>query len=406
MGLELNEGKSEVLCADPVIRDFVLNVFQGAKVVYPSCASLLGSPIGDENSISKDAISRKTSLLQAMGERLQHVSVHDSLLLLCNSFAISKLLYLLRTSPSFLSERLLDYDVELRSIVCVITNTDLDDDAWLQASLPVKHGGLGIRSAAHITPSAFLSSASASSDLVHFILPRCFESKGMLHADTALTSWSLNLDHPPLQGPASQNQKVWDAYRVRAVAVSLLERAQDVQTRARLMASRTKESGAWLNALNKSSYGLRMDDNTVRVAVGLRLGTTLCHPHSCHHCGTVVNNLGPRGLSCERSEGRHHRHSALNDIVHRALTTARIPSRLEPAGVSRVDGKRPDGITIVPWKQGKLLMWNATCSDSFTPSYVDDAAHGAGNVATVAEAQKKPKYSNLSGSHMFGGGGV
>ena len=196
MGLELNEGKSEVLCADPVIRDSVLNVFQGAKVVDLSCASLLGSPIGDENSIS-DAISRKTSLLQTMGERLQHISVHDSLLLLRNSFAIPKLLYLLRTSPSFLSERLLDYDVELRSIVCAITNPNLDDDAWLQASLPVKHGGIDILSALHIAPSTFLSSASASSDLVHLILPRHFESKGMLHADTALTSWSLSLDHPP-----------------------------------------------------------------------------------------------------------------------------------------------------------------------------------------------------------------
>ena len=115
MGLELNEGKSEVLCADPVIRDSVLNVL-GDKVVDPSCASLLGSPIGDENSIS-DAISRKTSLLQTP---LQHISAHDSLLLLRNSLAIPKLLYLLSTSPSFLSERLLDYDMELRLIVCAL----------------------------------------------------------------------------------------------------------------------------------------------------------------------------------------------------------------------------------------------------------------------------------------------
>ena len=83
MRLELNKGKSEVLCADPVIRDSVLNVFEGAKVVDPSCASLLllGSPIGDENSIS-DAISRKTSLLQTMGERLKLISARDSLFLL------------------------------------------------------------------------------------------------------------------------------------------------------------------------------------------------------------------------------------------------------------------------------------------------------------------------------------
>ena len=30
--------------------------------------------------------------------------------------------------------------------------------------------------------------------------------------------------------------------------------------------------------------GLRMDDSTVRVAVGLRLGTRMCGAHTCQHC--------------------------------------------------------------------------------------------------------------------------
>ena len=107
-----------------------------------------------------------------------------------------------------------------------------------------------------------------------------------------------------------------------------------------------------------------------------------------------MNSLGTHGLSCKRSEGRHYRHSALNDIAHRALTTAHIPSRLEPTGVSRVDGKRPDGITLVPWKRGKLLVWDATCSDTY-------AARGPGIVAAAAESRKKTKYSNLLSSHVF-----
>ena len=97
-----------------------------------------------------------------------------------------------------------------------------------------------------------------------------------------------------------------------------------------------------------SSLGLRMDDTAIRVAVGLRLGCTLCKPHNCHHCGAAVDALATHGLSCKQSEGRHFRHSSLNDIIHRALSAAKIPSRLEPAGMYRNDGKRPDGITMVP----------------------------------------------------------
>ena len=106
-----------------------------------------------------------------MGERLQHLSSHDALLLLRHSLAIPKLLYILRSSPSFLSPCLKSYDDELRALVSRITNVPLEDPAWSQASLPVRCGGLGIRSAVQLAPSAFLSSAAGSSDLVRRILP-------------------------------------------------------------------------------------------------------------------------------------------------------------------------------------------------------------------------------------------
>ena len=201
--------------------------------------------------------------------------------------------------------------------------------------------------------------------------------------------------------PASHHQKVWDTIKVSATANALLENAPDALSHARLLATSAKESGAWLNALPISSLGLRMDDNTIRVSVGLRLGTTHCRPHACHHCGAEMNHLGTHDLSCVRSEGRHHRHAALNDIVHRALTAAHITSRLEPSGIFRSDGKRPDGITVVPWKGGRLLVWDATCPDTFTTSYLPSAASDVGEVAAAAEERKRRKYSLLDQGHSF-----
>ena len=40
-----------------------------------------------------------------------------------------------------------------------------------------------------------------------------------------------------------------------------------------------------------------------------------------------------------------------------------IPSRLEPSGLARTDGKCPDGITLAPWKCGQFLVWDAICPD-------------------------------------------
>ena len=55
----------------------------------------------------------------------------------------------LRTTPCFLSGNLEEYDSVLHSIISSVILCPLvqDEKAWLQASLPVKLGGLGIRRA-------------------------------------------------------------------------------------------------------------------------------------------------------------------------------------------------------------------------------------------------------------------
>ncbi len=58
----------------------------------------------------------------------------------------------------------------------------------------------------------------------------------------------------------------------------LLEEARDEACRARLLASASKESGAWLHALPVTSLGLRLDDDSVSIAVGVRLGVPVCGP--------------------------------------------------------------------------------------------------------------------------------
>ena len=54
------------------------------------------------------------------------------------------------------------------------------------------------------------------------------------------------------------------------------------------------------------------------------------------------------------------RHNVLNDVIHRGLIKAGYPSVKEPAGLSRDYGKRPDGVTQIPWAMGKCAMWDVT----------------------------------------------
>ena len=53
-------------------------------------------------------------------------------------------------------------------------------------------------------------------------------------------------------------------------------------------------------------------------------------------------------------------HSQLNDILWRAFKTASVPAVKEPAGLSRDNGKRPDGATLLSWAKGKPLACDVT----------------------------------------------
>ena len=184
------------------------------------------------------------------------------------------------------------------------------------------------------------------------------------------------------------------------IADTLLANSSDEMQRACFLAASCKETGAWLNALPISSLGLRMDDATVRISMELHLGLSLCRSHTCQHCGAEVSQFATHGLSCRKSAGCQHRHLAVNDIVYSALVAAHVPSRLEPSGLYHSDGKRPNGVSIVPWKCGQCLVWDATCSDTFAPSYSAIAAQQVGAVAQEAEDRKMQKYKHLDTCHF------
>lgn len=144
-----------------------------------------------------------------------------------------------------------------------------------------------------------------------------------------------------------------------------------------------------------------MTNETVRIAAGLRLGTPLCQPHICMHCNQEVTSLGLHGLSCLRSQGRHTRHFELNQIIHRSLQAAKIPSRLEPSGLSHSDRSRPDGLSLVPWANGKFLVWDATCTDTYCASNIIRTCLEPGRAAAHAESEKMRTYSHLCRSYCF-----
>ena len=109
----------------------------------------------------------------------------------------------------------MEYDNTLCLILSEVTNTVVESDnrAWTQASLRVKLGGLGVRSAVEVASSAFLASMNVNAALVEAILPITLTSSTSPLMEDALSNWLVGHDSQPPTDTEAQRQKHWDHLR-------------------------------------------------------------------------------------------------------------------------------------------------------------------------------------------------
>ena len=377
------------------------NVQPGIEEIHINDFTLLGSPV--EVGGLESAISKCAQRVERVCERLRLLDAHWALFFLTRFTSAPRVSHILRTCPSYLrADSLTQIDRVVRSTLSDCTNVALSDKAWRQASLPLRFGGLGVRSVADLALPSYLSSLHASQDLVQQILSQCPHALQSMPITIARVTSDFTANFPQVELPVddrARKQKNWDGLSCSLTSQALLDSSNQVD-RARLLAANEPNSGAWLNAFPLPKLGLHLDDATVRVSIALRLGANICQPHPCR-CGSRVDRLGHHGLACLYSAGRRPRHANLNDVVKRALAVTGIPSWLEPVGLATRDGRRPDGVTVYPYHQGKCLAWDATCVSTFCNRSLINSAIAPGSAAAAAEEDKRTKYSCLTDRYIF-----
>ena len=295
------------------------------------------------------------------------------------------------------SETLRLYDEQLRLGLEKVLNFKMQDEAWGQGCLPVANGGLGIRRATDLSLPAFLSSAHGAQQGMRKLLPQpIFDNEYQARLD-AETAWgeTFNNNGDAVQPENKNLQASWDSLLCKFKYDQLLESTPAMVEKARIRAVASEHSSDWLNALPVPALGLKLDNSSTRIADGLRLGTPLCEPYRCI-CGSLVDSSGRHGLSCKKAKGTTARHGHANGLIKRALASAQVPSVLEPPGLTRSDGRKPDGLTLFPWSNGKSVVWDYTCRDTLCNSYVTHTSQEAGKAAEMAEKKNLEHYADLS----------
>ena len=303
-------------------------------------------------SARRDLLNKKMIELQKLSEVVTKLDAHYGFYLLKNCFSLPKLLYFLRTSPCFEEVDLLQqYDSIIRKSLSKMCNVNFDESSYTQAILPVSKGAIGIASASQIALPAFLASASGVKRALSCILPEDYVDASF---EKALDLWLARANLT--EAPSDSIRKHWTSPLSDATFDQLITDL-DAEKVKRLNAYQDPFGSAWLNVVPSKNLGLKLTDQQLRISLSLRLGSKICEKHICR-CGKLVEENGHHGLSCARSAGRFSRHHNLNTLVKQALSSIEVPSILEPYGLTRTDGKRPDGITLAPWEEGKQLVWD------------------------------------------------
>jgi hypothetical protein len=319
--------------------------------------------------------------------------------ILKNCMATQKVVYLLRTATTFMHlDNLTKYDRILQEAVEHIANISCNESKWKLATLPIDRGGIGMRSAGDLAIPAFLSSSFATENIVIQLLPNfTVEPPDRLRA---LDIWHQTLPNRP-EADQQHKQAAWDKINTDKSRSEYQAQLQSDEDEIHLSHNSTSESGNWLQAFPSPLIGTLLDDKAFQIALAFRTGTDICNEHTCL-CGAKIDTKGRHVLGCKKcTKGRLGRHSAINDILGRAIRQAGFAAILEPAHLNRTDGKRPDGVTLTPWFRGAHLVWDVTVIDSYAASYRDKAMSGPGMVAEVAEKRKIEKYINFNESFTF-----
>ena len=173
IGLKLNSNKCEVAflsaSSDNSLLPTLSSVLPDLKVRSKCNLTLFNSPIFYESINS--ATTKYEVIVNSICNKIKTLDPHTGLFFLSHHSSAPRLNYLLHTAPMHLQpERQQGIDDNVKDTAINISNVQMDDKAWKQASLPVRHGGVGLCSVGSLALPCYLSSLNKSEPIVRQLL--------------------------------------------------------------------------------------------------------------------------------------------------------------------------------------------------------------------------------------------
>jgi len=396
LGLHFSRTKSEIWW--PTFNEAEWFLYpEGISRVRDSGVKLFGSPIGDAdfaNQLLSNRIQKIKALLKEVS-KLEEPQVQFCLLRSCAGFP--KIAFSLRTCPpDYHEEALKIFDEITHDSLASIAGTDLDKFSWLQATLPLSLGGIGISSAVSKARPAFLGSVAQSTKLLRQIL-KDPDAKPRAHFSSCLVEFNETLDD--IENDMTLDMLMKDVNPQKTLSIEVDKIAQKNllamvpdSAKARILSSASKHAGAWLTvAPNKFLY-LNMHPIDFSICLRYRLGVSVHQEgEMCPVCNEeTLDANGNHGVNCKKSGDMISRHNAIRDYLASQCQTAQLSPRTE---VGDEGNLRPGDVFLPRWAGIKPAAIDVSVVNPLKVGSVAKSAKEQGATAAKAAEDKCRKYA-------------
>ena len=359
---------------------------------------LLGSPIVGSDDFFQDFFKTKIDKILLTQSRLCDLDDPQvELQLLRSCLGMCKLNHLLRTTPFGEADcQLQRFDTGLRHSLQLITRSSISDSSWIQATLPARLGGLGLREASCSAAAAFLGSCNSSRELIAQLLSTTYfaqaiaipgEDAARSYLSDLLHTFCIDLNDPGLSQHGLQSH-------LDSSTLTFLKSVSSIRDQARLSSLATPHTGAWHRAIPNPKLGLSMSREEfvtgIRVYLGLQLFPSPPNVVRCS-CGHILDVYGDHLLGCGNKGLRIKRHNTLRDVIFHYLLSDNKASKIEQTCNSN-NNKRPGDLYHPDFLEGRPAYFDVSVRNSLQPSYIVHAATNPGVAAEAGEEEKDAKH--------------
>jgi hypothetical protein len=300
---------------------------------------LLGAAFGSPEFCTAHLIKRCLKAKHLLGQISAMGDSQTAMLLARNCVGFCKVAYSMRTVPPLAHAKALEeYSELIRESLGNIAGADVDDRGWAQASLPMRAGGLGLRSESDHAYAAYVASFRGAAGLAQEIDPN-FDPEdahnfcGLQDATQGLAA-RVRPEAAVSLGMAGAKQKrlsgLIDASKVVGIKAA---QSGDRPYLQHLALQTVHGAGAWLTAL-PTEEDLRLDPPSFRVTLARRLRLAIQPVDTpCPRCGGLMDRYGDHALTCACSGDRTRRHNALRNQVHEFAREAGLGPEKEKGGL-------------------------------------------------------------------------